>query len=294
MAFSMSKGELIGTYLELLGFGIYLVVGPRAFLTLRQKQLDKARRIYLSSTAIITFLLVTSHLIIDLVRAFTAFTAHTDIPNASELYFVKLSAPSTVVKNLTVVLTTLVADILLIYRTLAVWDHRWRVLILPAALYCLDVATAILFMLSLARSKNDCSVVDSAAFARLTYFFAATLAVNFVCTCLIAYRIWVIQNAVARYTSGDRRVRNAFSIILESAAIYTVDLVCMISLVSAHNAALFILLNSMPPLIGLVFTSIILRSSSDTYHYNDDMTGSEMQNNNIPSLPPDNEIFKMK
>ena len=38
--------------------GIYLVVGPQAFLVLRQKQLDKSLMIYLYSTMIVTFILI--------------------------------------------------------------------------------------------------------------------------------------------------------------------------------------------------------------------------------------------
>lgn len=64
------------------------------------------------------------------------------------------------------------------------------------------------------------------------------------------------------YASGQRRVQTALSIVLESAFIYTVALVFLIATSCAGLAIVFFFLNSMPPIIGSVFTFVILRSSS--------------------------------
>ncbi|KAF8627678.1 hypothetical protein AX15_004306 [Amanita polypyramis BW_CC] len=293
MAISVSTAELIGTFLETLGYGVYLTVGPQAFLALRRKQLDRGHTIYLYLTMIITFILVTSHFIIDLIRAFVAFTAHTDIPYAPELYYADLSSTLCIAKSSTVAATTLVADILLIYRTLIVWGRKWWILILPAILYILDVGASIWFVRSLQQTKNISVVVETAAFARSRFFFASTLAVNLLCTCLIAYKIWTIQNKMTKYTGFDNRVRNVFSIILESAAIYTADLACMIILVAVRSGALFIFLNSMAPLIGLVFTFIVLRTSSNINHYSSDKGGLEMRSGTSPYVV-NNEMINMR
>ncbi|KAF8629341.1 hypothetical protein AX15_003502, partial [Amanita polypyramis BW_CC] len=244
MAVEASTGQLIGTFLETLGFGIYLVVGPQAFVILRRRKLRMGLAVYLYSTIIITFILITFHLAIDLTRAFIAFTAHTDIPNSPEKFYNNVKSTLTFVKSSTVVATTLVADILLIYRTSVLWKHRWWILILPIALYGLDVAASIWFTWSLKQGMNGSNVLYSSPIERSVYFCAATLAVNLVCTCLIAYRIWAAQTAVARYTSVHHRVQNALSIVLESAAIYTASLVCMIILASNRSGFLFVFLNS--------------------------------------------------
>ncbi|KAF8627675.1 hypothetical protein AX15_004303 [Amanita polypyramis BW_CC] len=283
---NLSTAELIGTFLEVLGFGFYLVVGPQAFLILHQKRLPRELMIYLFSTMIITFTLIISHLVIDVVRAFIAFTAHTDIPNAPETYYSDLSSALCIAKASAVAATTLVADALLVYRTMVIWGRKWWALAIPAALYLLDIAALIWFIWTLKETKADFRITDSAAFARSIYFFAATLAVNLICTCLIAYKIWRVQNEVAIYVTSDSRVRNAFSIILESAAIYTAILVCMIVLVCVRSTALFIFLNSMSPLIGLVFTYVILRSTSDKSY--------EVWNISMPRFVVDSENIKMK
>ncbi|KAF8621299.1 hypothetical protein AX15_007897 [Amanita polypyramis BW_CC] len=294
MAIDVPTAQLLGTFLEMLGYGIYLVVTPQAFLVLRQKQLSRKLMIYLYSTMAVTFILVTMHLLIDLIRVFQAFTTQSGTPNAPETFFANVNTNLNFMKNSTVVATTLVADALLIYRTLIVWERRWCTLILPIVLYCLDVAMSIWFTWSVTEAKRGYSVLSAMTFSRSKYFFAATLAVNLVCTCLIAYRIWAIQNAVTRYSRGSHRVQNALLIILESAAIYTVALVVMIVLACLDSAVLFFFLNSMPSLIGSVFTFVILRSSSGGNQYSSDARTSLVLQGNVPQLTTTSERVDMK
>ncbi|KAF8635184.1 hypothetical protein AX15_000516 [Amanita polypyramis BW_CC] len=283
MAIEASTGQLIGTFLETLGFGIYLVVGPQAFVILRRRKLRMGLAVYLYSTMIITFILITFHLAIDLTRAFIAFTAHTNIPYSPEIFYNDVNSTLTFVKNSTVVATTLVADILLIYRTSVLWKHRWWILILPVALYGLDVATSIWFTWSLKQGTYGSNLLYSSSIERSVYFCAATLAVNLVCTCLIAYRIWAAQKtAVARNTSVHHRVQNLLSIMFESAAIYTASLACMIILASIRSGFLFVFLNSMPPLIGLVFIFVTLGGSSEAGHYSSDVRRPALPNDTSP------------
>jgi len=282
MAVSVATAELIGTFLEALGYGAYLVVAPRALLVIRSKRLRRGLMIYLYATVILLFCLITLHLVVDLARAFTAFTAHTRIPNAPEMFYADVDTSLNLTKNGSVVCTTLVADALLIYRTLIVWGGKWWILILPVTLYFLDIATSIWFTWSITEARNGHSVLGATAFARSIYFFAATLAVNLVCTCLIAFRICMVRRAVVGYVTGVRRARNALSIVLESAAIYTIGLVCMIILAGVDSAVLFFFLNSMPPLIGLVFTFVVLGSSDSNDRRYSESTAVEAQSSSGP------------
>ncbi|KAF8636207.1 hypothetical protein AX17_003693 [Amanita inopinata Kibby_2008] len=236
--------------------------------------------IYLFATMIICFCLITFHLVVDLIRAFAAFTANMNRVGSPEAYYANVNTKLNLMKNSTVICTTLIADALLIYRTLIVWGRNFWILVLPIPLYCCDIATSIWFTWSIKEAEEGNSVLISSALQRSKYFFAATLAVNLVCTLLIAYRIWIIQKAVAGYARGQRRARNALSIVLESAAIYTAALVCLIITSCADNSAVFFFLNSMPPLIGSVFTIVVLRSSSDNDCYNTNTHTNNTNNNN--------------
>ncbi|KAF8627676.1 hypothetical protein AX15_004304 [Amanita polypyramis BW_CC] len=269
--------------------GMYLIVAPQAFLVLRQKQLNRGLMTYLYSTTIVISVLMTIHLVVDLARAFIGFTAHTDVPNAPEVYYAQENVTLSFIKSSTVIATTLVADILLIYRTLVLWGHRWWVSVFLITLFGLDVAASVWFTWSLSKGQNNYNIVDTAAFARSTCFFTATLAVNLICTCLIAYRIWTVQNGVARYTSINHRIQNVLLIILESAAIYTVDLIGMIVSARLHSAVLFVFLTFMPPLIGLVFTFVVLRTS-DTDRCDTGRASLEVRSNNMLRFAVSNEV----
>lgn len=141
MTVSVPTAELIGTFLEMLGYGIYLVVLPQTVLTLRRKELSKSLTIYLYGSMIVSFILITMHLVADLARAFIAFTANTYTRGAPEAYYANVDTKLTLVKNSTLVLTTLVADALLLYRTFVIWGRKWWILILPLMLFCLDIGT---------------------------------------------------------------------------------------------------------------------------------------------------------
>ena len=150
---------------------------------------------------------------------FTAFTVHTDIPNAPEAFYANVDTSLNITKNAAVVCATLIADALLvshytddtrilkngkIYRTLIVWGRRWLIIVLPVILYFLDIgkllayslprtiltasiATSIWFTWSITEAPSGHSVLGDTAFARSAYFFATTLAVNLVCTCTSSF-----------------------------------------------------------------------------------------------------------
>jgi hypothetical protein len=92
MTVSVATAELIGTFLEMLGYGAfrqilirfdlkfamiegaYLVVAPRALLAIRSKRLRRGLMIYLYATMILIFCLITlvSFLLISCVRSSSA------------------------------------------------------------------------------------------------------------------------------------------------------------------------------------------------------------------------------
>ncbi|PFH53310.1 hypothetical protein AMATHDRAFT_171785 [Amanita thiersii Skay4041] len=296
MVIPVATAELVGTFLEMLGYGVYLVIYPQAILALRRKKLEKSLMIYLYATMVISFCLITLHLVVDLIRAFIAFTSHMSEKDFPEKFYANVNTRLNLMKNSTVVCTTLISDTLLLYRTLIVWGRNYWVLVVPVMLYFLDIAMSIWFTWSITEAEPGNSVLISSALDRSKYFFAATLAVNLLCTVLIAYRIWHIQRAVTGYRLGQRRAQNALYIVLESAAIYTIVLVCLIGTACADSSTVFFFLNSLPPIIGAVFIFVILRSSSDIKRFNTTTINSSSNSafRRDTSRVPTNEMFNMK
>ncbi|KAH9484908.1 hypothetical protein JR316_0001810 [Psilocybe cubensis] len=255
--------ELLGTFLEALGYGVYLVVFPQCLRIMLRRNLSSVITAVFVASIVINFLLITLHIVVDLTRAFTAFTANLSVGGAAEAYYANVNTHLNITKNAAYCSATLLADALLVYRTFIVWGRNYLVVILPVLLFILDFAMSVWFTWSVNEAHPGSSVLVSTVFARSKYFFVATLALNLLCTVLIAYKIWKVQSQVVPYVSGPSRGANALSIILESAAIYSAALICLIGTSIAGSSVMFLWLNS-----GSVFSYIILRSSTDIKRFN--------------------------
>ncbi|KAF9461646.1 hypothetical protein BDZ94DRAFT_1310398 [Collybia nuda] len=119
------------------------------------------------------------------------------------------------------------------------------------------------------------------------YFFSVTLGLTLACTSaflsdllnpflfcpsmevLIAYKLWSVARHVRPILSnthlgGYRRLSKVATIIFESAAIYSSLLIAMI-ITDVHGITSFFILFKMgPPLIGIVFSSIIVSTRVNT------------------------------
>ncbi|THU90569.1 hypothetical protein K435DRAFT_801927 [Dendrothele bispora CBS 962.96] len=163
-----------------------------------------------------------------------AFTTRLHVVMGPESYYSHVNVTVDIIKNASYVITTLLADAVLIYRTFIVWSRNWIILIIPLLLFGVDIATAIWTTWSISLADSETKVMGSSVINRSKYFYAATLALNLFCT----------------------------------AAIYSAALICLIGTSVSNNTAMFFFLNSMPPLIGSVFSYVILRSATDVKRFN--------------------------
>ncbi|KAK2464598.1 hypothetical protein APHAL10511_003387 [Amanita phalloides] len=262
MALKVSTAQLIGTFLEVFGYGIYVTICPQALLVIHRRRTGTGLLFFLYATVVLTFILITTHLVVDVIRIFIAFTTRTNIPDAPETFFADVGTNLNIAKNTTV--PNFSKPSVRYIGPSSSGVASGRSLSFP---WFSTALTSVHFLFSFRdivfTARAGQSVLTSDTFIASKYFFAATLAVNLVSSCLIAYKIWKIQSAVTGYVANMDRAQKAISIVLESASIYTTALVGMIILVCLDSAALFFFLDSMPPLIGLVFTYVVLRSSDN-------------------------------
>jgi len=272
MGIPVAVTQLIGTVLETLGYGVYIAILPRCLNILRRRNLGRGLMSYLVATTVISFILITMHLIVDLTRAFAAFTGNMDLTGSPEEYYANVNTPLVITKNASYVSVTLAADALLVFRTFIVWGRNLWVIVLPILLLGLNAVLSVWFTWSVNQASPGSSVLVSTTFARSKYVFTATLVLNFLCTSLISFRIWSIQRSLAVYPGRSIRKYTLLTVILESAAVYTAILVCLIGTCAADDSTNFFFLNSMPPVIGSVFSYVVIRSSMDNKHFDTSRT----------------------
>ncbi|CAL1707488.1 unnamed protein product [Somion occarium] len=255
MAISVATAQLIGTLLDAIGYGIYLALLPQGFNVLRKKGIRGRLMTYLFFTLLVSFLTITVHIGSDIARVMEAFTVNSNQTFAAERYYENLATSLNVTKNSCYIIITMVSDALIVFRTFILWENNPWVIAIPALLLGADI------------DKPEQRIIHAPTWDLVKYFSAVTLALNVLCTVLLAYRIWRTQRMINRlWPRKNRTLCRAFGIVVETAAIYSVSLFAILGMAIAESPCLFIVLNPMPPLIGIVFFYIVLRSSTNNQY----------------------------
>ncbi|KIJ64921.1 hypothetical protein HYDPIDRAFT_28269 [Hydnomerulius pinastri MD-312] len=278
MSLTIPKAELTGVFLESLSYGVYLMVFNQCMVVLRKRHSRPSD--YLVGTAVSLFILVTAHLVIDIVRNMEAFTSNMSTANYPTSYYGQFDTWKNIVKSALYVAVTLISDAFILYRSFIVWGRSYLIATIPFLLFLADIAIGVFWVYTLSLILPGENVFADALSVRVKTFYSITLAMNVMCTSLIAFKIWRIQRAVAPFTKGNEYdLSRLVAIIVESGSVYSALLVVMIATYTSNSPAMFIFLNTMSPIIGIVFSSVIVRvglglSHGDSHHVKNSHSGT--------------------
>jgi len=256
---SFSSSELLALCFESVFYGVYLVLLAdcvKVLINKRRRRAGGNLRLALISGTL--FLLITWHEVLDAFRLYTAFK-DSETDNGADLYYFSVASVLSVMKTSVYLVETLASDLFILYRCYVVWNSNLYIIILPILLYIADACTGIaaVYTLSLVTEKE--SPEFSLEQERITNsFFSCTLAVNCVCTGLIAFRIWRTQRQTRDAKMGAN-LSHVSVIVIESGAIYLTVLACNVAAFVLKSNLFNIFLDMTSPIIGIVFTLIIVR-----------------------------------
>ncbi|KAJ7766143.1 hypothetical protein B0H16DRAFT_1717370 [Mycena metata] len=231
-------------------YGFYLSVFLESSLLLWRKQKGRgASNIYVIATSLVMFILITTHAVIDTVQCVLAF-------KTDGISFGPPNATSGVVAN---------ACWLMIYRTFIVWKKNWLIIILPTLLSLANLACAIWILYSFITFDVTKPIFGPITMS-INAFSYLTLFTNLLCSALISFRILSIRRKVTGLVSGssgrsDDLTTKVVSIMVESAATYTLLLVVQLVTSSLNSYISYIATDCTPATIGIVFSYIIIRVS---------------------------------
>ncbi|KAF8502711.1 hypothetical protein F5888DRAFT_1114413 [Russula emetica] len=257
MPLTFAGAELIALSLEsvLYGFYVSLFVGCVSVLYSKRRRRGGGnyRLILVSATL---FVLITWHLVIDIIRLYIAFhTSETD--EGADIYYVRVTSTMSIVKTAVYLVETIVSDLFILYRCYIVWNASIPIIILPILLYIADIGTGIGALYTLSRVGTDI-VFDRKQEQITNAFFGCTLGLNAVCTGLIAFRIWRTQKQTRDAKMGSNLIKVSI-IVIESGAIYLSALACVVATYATSSLTFNIFLDITSPIIGIVFSLIIVR-----------------------------------
>ncbi|KAJ7082576.1 hypothetical protein C8R44DRAFT_822914, partial [Mycena epipterygia] len=206
---------------------------------------------YIMVTIFLMFLFITARCVIDNFRCIIA------LDNIG-LDFGPPNTTLGVLTNTCWALATAVADAFVIFRTFTVWNRNWFVIILPSMLFLGYVGTAIWLVVAFIKYDPMIETIFSLD-QPVTGFLVLSLCTNLLCTGLISFRIFYFHREVFGVLSPGSDVTRVISVIVESAAIYTLLLTASLITNSRGSYVNYILFDCTPPTIGLVFSYIIIR-----------------------------------
>ncbi|EIM81954.1 uncharacterized protein STEHIDRAFT_171577 [Stereum hirsutum FP-91666 SS1] len=267
------NAELLGLYLLLITYGIYLVVFFQCVLVFRRRSLDGHHgTLWLPVATILIFVVAAIHLVTSLIRAWEAFSFKADgISTAVKVFQGVASLPS-LLKNASFIAQTILTDAIMVYRTYVVWGLNWEIVIIPLALLCADIAMGTWSMFTLARTGVNGDPIVAEVVVRVKYFYIVTLALNVMCSALISWRIWRVESEAKLVTAkenGNRRpepgmrIGMVINVIVESAAVYCACLVVLIATAALNSDVMFAILDFMPHLMAIIFSLIIIRAAKE-------------------------------
>ncbi|KAI0923827.1 hypothetical protein AcW1_006681 [Taiwanofungus camphoratus] len=212
---------LYGIFFVLAVLSIYLLVLRRREIAAKSPVASAPRPIYLTPiivAAIAISITITGHWIVTVVRLFDAFV-NFDGGARPAAFYGEQSQPTQVVKTVSISITFLIADVMLIYRLWIVWGYNYLVIIFPACTVLGLVAAAVGTAHSFATCPPDTTIFTSSFKAWLTTEYVFTFTTNVYCSLFIAWRVWRAHIESREY--GATSLMGLIAIIVESAALYT-------------------------------------------------------------------------
>ncbi|KAF9048990.1 hypothetical protein BJ165DRAFT_1402829 [Panaeolus papilionaceus] len=173
-----------------------------------------------------------------------------------------------------ILLTTVMmvlGDILVIYRTYIVWNRSIRIVALPVIVH---TAYMVVNAMALYAFSHPDRIPRKTAFAWYKGIFPLVFAQNVMTTALLTYKTHSahhvsLKNGATNATPGVMRFGSLSRILIETAMLYTIDLLLMIVLGALTHPATAIAAGLHVPMLGIVFVLLSVRvyfSGTPTNH----------------------------
>ncbi|PFH45948.1 hypothetical protein AMATHDRAFT_43879 [Amanita thiersii Skay4041] len=280
---NISRSQIVGLSMESLTYGMYCILFL-ACMSVFWTRYSGGQPISYSFfwSSIVLYLLITAHLVMDIVRTMQAF-GQNSVADADN-YYLQFQSTLSVVKTSINIVVTWIFDALMVssasdsdlvgffihtgqlYRCFVVWNKRWSIITLPILLLLADIGSGISLVIVLAHPEDGASVFEGSQAKTVKSFFAMTFITNGLCAGLIAYKLWVTQRELADSLRDSQKrpisLNRIWIIILESGSIYWVTLVLTLAVYESQAGyASLIFLDITSPITGMVFALIIVRVS---------------------------------
>jgi len=273
---NLDKAALVSLVIETFNIGTFTVLfGGCLRFIFTKRTYDSG---LLTPTLCLIWVLSITHWAINIARAKIAFI---DKPGEAIPYLANPADPLETAKTGVYVTITVLADFFMVYRCWMVWNRNWFIIILPVLSWIATAVSGYGGTHMLLETSNG-GVFAEQLVGWITSFFSTSLATNLLCTVLIAYRVLRSQLRLRKVSSQKSRVLPALIIFVESAALYSMALLALLITYELNLNTQFIIIDVTSSLIGITFSSIILRLALTNQHKPGTRSGGSQPSGSLP------------
>ncbi|KAK7028271.1 hypothetical protein R3P38DRAFT_2935081 [Favolaschia claudopus] len=291
MPFPPDEAKLVSIFIQTLLYGAYVVVFGLTIwiLVTRRAQNESANNML--GISVTMFVLATMHIGVNYTRIINAFVIFKDEPGGPAAYFNQLSNFTQIFGSTIYVAQTLVGDAVVLYRCYIVYGRSFPVIAFPSLLLLGSTAAGIGILYSFAKVVPQAEIFVVELQHWILSFFSLTLATNLICTILVASRIFYVNQLSKSFNVMSTSLRPVALLVIESGMVYSGTLMALLILYRAESWFQYVLLDAISPIVGLVFSMIIVRiglgittASGQTRHVSSSTIrfGSTNEANNKP------------
>ncbi|KAJ3012592.1 hypothetical protein NUW54_g1821 [Trametes sanguinea] len=258
MAFSAAESKLVSIFVQSILYGIYVTL----FFTttdalLQRREGNGPLRHDMVYISLLMFTIATMHVATNFSRIILAFVVHADSPGGPAAFFNELSSFTQMFGSTLYVLQTLLGDGMVLYRCYLVWERKWIVIAIPCLLLLGSTVTGIGILYSFDKVVPQASIFVVQLNHWITAFFSMTFVTNFICTALVACRVWAMNRSTLSFK--HHKLRPVMVLIVESGACYSATLLALLILYNVNSWFQYVVLDAVSAIVGIVFSLIMRR-----------------------------------
>ncbi|KAF8628830.1 hypothetical protein AX17_005891 [Amanita inopinata Kibby_2008] len=258
-SFSIKQASTIGLWVEVLLYGIYVCLFMETLYIMFKKRVSTGPVLMFKIVTVVMFFVATAHVAINLhhfLRPSLPPPAATDADD----YRPNIAHWDTLARTILMCIMSWLGNTLVVYRCYIIWNESYLIITIPVVLLIADFVMDIV-VLCLTTHPRATSFKH---FIRwLSPIYPLAFAQNTITTLLIAFKLWKThrssKSAGAHNVGSPLGLVQIMRIVVESALLYTIQLLILIILGSIKHNAQFIIQASVVPSIGIVFGLIAVR-----------------------------------
>ncbi|KZT73959.1 hypothetical protein DAEQUDRAFT_761897 [Daedalea quercina L-15889] len=266
---TLDRAYLAAIWLETLFYGMNIVLFSSCLYVLIARRRTPRVNRYLVGIAVLMFCFSTCHVFLGFYRLIMGFIVLRNQPGGPAAFFSDVSIPANVAKVGLHTVNSIVGDSVVVWRCFLVWGRSWKMCLIPMLLVCASAICGFGQTVYFARGQKYHSAFAPALVRWNGSLFSLSLATNMVVTILVALRAW----HMLRLSGGAAGFRyfKILIIIIESGMIYSVALICEVTLYFLGLNSFYIVYDPIGQLTGIVPTMIII------------LAGLELTSNDVQS-----------